>query len=294
MVNIAPPATALRPFIRCYAHVDARVLAAAAVQPVPARTTQVLEFTFGDPYTVQFADVARQEPAHPVVIVGAQTYRRVLLEMRGHVETFVVVFQPGGFFHLFAVPGDAFTNQHFDAAAVLGSPINALRTRLGEATTFADRVGIADRYLLSRQAARCAPTGVTSAAAELRRHDGCLRIAELANRTGLSVRQFERRFASQIGVSPKLFARVARFEGALQRKLRSPRMRWTDIAHELGYHDQPHMVRDFRRLSSSKPTNFAPEDGLFNMFLEPGEAGPEAQIRHPGSVAHGGPRQSCA
>jgi hypothetical protein len=114
MVNIAPPATALRPFIRCYAHVDARVLAAAAVQPVPARTTQVLEFTFGDPYTVQFA------------------------------------------------------------------------------------------------------------------------------------------------------------------------------------HDQPHMVRDFWRLSSSKPTNFAPEDGLFNMFLEPGEAGPEAQIRHPGSVAHGGPRQSCA
>jgi AraC-like DNA-binding protein len=284
MIRIGQPATALHALIRCYAHVEAHFPTASVVQPVPARTAQAIEFTFGDPYKVRFADSARYERAHPVAIIGAQTCRRVLLELRGHVETFVIVFRPGGFSQLFSVPSDALTNQHFDCAAVLGRCMDELRSRLGESTSFAQRVRVADRYLLSRQNARRSPSGVTTAAADLLRHDGCLRIADLADKTGLSIRQFERSFASQIGLTPKLFARVARFEGALQRKKRSPCMRWTDIAHEMGYHDQPHMVRDFWQLSGSTPTDVALEVDPFDMFLAPEEVAPELDSRSRRSV----------
>jgi AraC-like DNA-binding protein len=64
-------------------------------------------------------------------------------------------------------------------------------------------------------------------------------------------------------VSPKVYARIARFEAALKNKMQSPGMRWTDIAHELGYHDQMHMVHDFQQLSGSSPSDVAPRLDMF-------------------------------
>jgi transcriptional regulator GlxA family with amidase domain len=82
----------------------------------------------------------------------------------------------------------------------------------------------------------------------------------------LGIRQFERRFRSEIGIPPRLYARIVRFEAALRRKAATPAMRWTDIAHALGYHDQMHMVHDFNRLSGDSPTAMC---GQLDMFVHP-------------------------
>jgi AraC-like DNA-binding protein len=60
-------------------------------------------------------------------------------------------------------------------------------------------------------------------------------------------------------MSPKVYARVVRFEAALKRKKQAPGLRWTDVAHELGYHDQMHMVHDFALLAGATPSTVAPE-----------------------------------
>jgi transcriptional regulator GlxA family with amidase domain len=66
-------------------------------------------------------------------------------------------------------------------------------------------------------------------------------------------RQFERGFVNQVGMRPKLYSRIARFEAALDRKARSAAKSWTDVAHELGYHDQMHMVHDFQDFTGETP-----------------------------------------
>jgi AraC-like DNA-binding protein len=58
----------------------------------------------------------------------------------------------------------------------------------------------------------------------------------------------------QVGVSPNLFARIARFEAALDRMARSPQGSWTEVAHRFGYYDQMHMVHDFSRFTGETPT----------------------------------------
>jgi transcriptional regulator GlxA family with amidase domain len=75
----------------------------------------------------------------------------------------------------------------------------------------------------------------------------------LAGCAGLSVRQFERRFLDEIGIAPKLFARVTRYQSALDAKIASPDLSWLTIAHGFGYHDQMHMIRDSQRLSGETP-----------------------------------------
>ena len=60
-------------------------------------------------------------------------------------------------------------------------------------------------------------------------------------------------------MSPKLYARVVRFEAALKRKKQVPELRWTDVAHEVGYYDNMHMVHDFELLADATPSSLAPE-----------------------------------
>jgi AraC-like DNA-binding protein len=84
--------------------------------------------------------------------------------------------------------------------------------------------------------------------------NGTARISDIANQTSLSLRQFERRFTSEIGIGPKLFARVARFQMVLDAKVRCRNASWLTLAHEFGYHDQMHMIRDFYGLSGFSPS----------------------------------------
>jgi transcriptional regulator GlxA family with amidase domain len=69
------------------------------------------------------------------------------------------------------------------------------------------------------------------------------------------MRQFERRFIQQVGMRPKLFARIARFESALESRARSVTRSWTDVAHEFGYFDQMHLVHDFAEFTGQTPTD---------------------------------------
>ncbi len=70
----------------------------------------------------------------------------------------------------------------------------------------------------------------------------------------MSTRQFERRFTCGIGLSPKLYVRIARFESALESKVLSTAESWTGVANRLGYFDQIDMMKDFREFSGEIPT----------------------------------------
>ena len=85
------------------------------------------------------------------------------------------------------------------------------------------------------------------------RRNGAVRIKDLANQSSLSLRQYERRFVTEVGITPKLFARIARFQTALDTKRIEPQRSWMSVAHQLGYFDQMHMIRDFHCLSGKNP-----------------------------------------
>jgi AraC-like DNA-binding protein len=262
MVRVKKPAALLRHLVRYYVHVEDRFTAQPRVQPVPARTAVAIEFTLAEPFEVRCGG-SPPTVAHPVAVIGAQTYRRVHLSMQGGVETFVIVFQPGGLARLFSIPSDLLTDQDFDGHAVLGRSVAELRSRLGESASFEERVQVADAYLLQRPAAHSRPDSIGVLARGLLSQGGRFRVSRMADAAGLSVRQFERRFIAQMGIPPRLYARIARFEAALKIKMQSPCLRWTDIAHQLEYYDHMHMVHDFQQLSGSTPSEVAPQLDIF-------------------------------
>jgi AraC-like DNA-binding protein len=182
------------------------------------------------------------------------THRRGELHIRGTVDGFAILFQPSALSLLFALPAQEFTDQDFDAEQVFGAVIAHFHERLADCRTFEERISVANQFLLPRALGAPPRDGIAAAATDVLRKAGGARIPAMAERAGLGLRQFERRFVQQVGVRPKLFARVARFEAALDRMARSPHGSWTEVAHRFGYYDQMHMVHDFSRFTGEPPT----------------------------------------
>lgn len=224
------------------------------MHPVPARAAPLIEFELGDPVRVEYREKSGAEVGPRVAVVGPQTHRRAQLLLRGVIESFVILFQPTGLHRLFSIPMGDLTDNDYEAHSVLGAFISALEERLGNCNTFAGRVRITDEYLLSRTFDRCGSGAISTAANQIALSAGGVRIPALADCAGLSIRQFERRFFQEVGTSPKLFARIARFEAAVDFKARFPAKSWADVAYEFGYHDQMHMIHDFKSFAGETPT----------------------------------------
>ena len=187
-------------------------------------------------------------------MVGPQTYRRWEMQLRGALDTFAIMFQPNALHRLLSLPMHELTDLDFEAHSVLGGFIAKLGERLGNATSFPERVRLVEEALLPRALAVSGIDGVSAAANRIILAGGRASIPALATTAGLSTRQFERRFIQQVGMRPKLFARIARFEAALENKARSATKSWTAIAHEYGYYDQMHMVHDFAEFTGATPS----------------------------------------
>jgi AraC-like DNA-binding protein len=225
------------------------------VHPVHARAAPILDFKFGDSDAVLFIPSNGRPPllSPRVALIGMLTHRRGELHIRGTVDGFAIVFQPSALGLLFALPAQEFTDQDFDAEQVFGIIIKRFHERLADCRTFEERISVANQFLLKHVAAP-PRDGISAAATDILRGAGGARIPAMAGRANLGLRQFERRFVQLVGVSPKLFARIARFEAALDRMARSPQSSWTEVAHRFGYYDQMHMVHDFSRLTDETPT----------------------------------------
>lgn len=209
---------------------------------------------FGDAVNVLDIDQRLQRRAPAAVLVGPQTHRKFEQQLRGTLSQFVIMFEPAGLQRLYSAPAQELTDRAFDAHLVLGAFISRLRQVLGDARSFEERVRLVNETLF-QQARRCrAANTISQAAGWIVRAGGRVDIAALADSAGLSGRHFARRFIEQLGVRPKLFARVVRFQAALEAKALHAEKSWSEIALDFGYFDQMHMVHDFDQLAGGTPT----------------------------------------
>jgi AraC-like DNA-binding protein len=250
MSSLARPE--LRPYVRAYAQRVCEKSESAFVISVPAQVEQILNFELGVMPGIHHRDGLVSEV---VAVGGTQTSFSGYLDVRPGVESFAVFFQPAGWSTLLKTPIHVLTNRFMDATAVADSSLRELWNRLGEASLFESRVLIVEEYLLDRVPRVVPRSEITASADFIFKERGAVGIAALAGTHSLGLRQFERRFEREMGLSPKSFARIARFQFALDAKLVSPQRTWLNIAHSFGYHDQMHMIHDFEALGRATPTH---------------------------------------
>ncbi len=164
-----------------------------------------------------------------------------------------VHFKPGGAFPFLGMPADALVDGHVDLEDLWGARAGTLRERLSAAAKPVDQFRVLEEALLDRlRLCRRHPV-VQYALARLDRAE--IGVRDLVRSTQLSHRQFIELFRAEVGMAPKLFTRVRRFERAAAMARRSPRD-WAKLAATCGYFDQSHMIGDFVAFSGLTPVEY--------------------------------------
>jgi AraC-like DNA-binding protein len=174
-------------------------------------------------------------------------------------EAFIigVHFKPGGAFPFLGLPAGDLADTHVDLETLWGPSAGLLREHLCEATTSAERFQLLHEALLSRLRIGVEQHYAVSAALEIFGKSSVKpTVREAAKYIGLSQRRFIQVFKEEVGMTPKLFSRVQRFQQArtLMDNMRSSD--WINIAMEGGYFDQSHLINDFRFFSNLSPAEY--------------------------------------
>lgn len=189
------------------------------------------------------------------IVVGPQT-KRLKITMGYHHLVIKIGFQPGGLYRLLGIPmHELLRTEAFTATELLGNDIKDVNEQLSEADSFTKMIQIIECYLLDKIKKVKQQLPIDFVLPFLIQKGGLINIDHLAKMACLSGRQFERVFKDRLGLSPKFFSRLVRFGNAWVLKESSPTLTWLTIAHECGYYDQMHMIRDFKEFTGTNPSD---------------------------------------
>lgn len=224
------------------------------VFPMPPLQEQVLIFYPYDPVAVEHLSSEKTIQTEHNIIVGRRI-NRVNLHISHHHLIVQVGFQPGGLYRLLGIPMcELDADQAFDSSTILDKDIKYVTEALNETSSFEHMVAIVENYLISKLDRFRAGLPIDKVLPEFIKKGGLINIDDMAKQSCVSIRQFERLFQQRIGVAPKFYARLIRFTKAWIHKEHHPNQTWTGIAHQFGYFDQMHLIRDFKEFTGVTPS----------------------------------------
>jgi AraC-like DNA-binding protein len=189
-------------------------------------------------------------------IAGVQS-RFMVLDTSKPFSVIGAHFKPGGGFPFFGMPAGEFQDLNVPLEAVWGSDAHEVCEQLLEAKTHEAKYRILERALLERATGRLGRhRAVRYSLTEFRNAESFRSIAEITDELGLSARRFIEVFRNEVGLTPKLYCRIARFQKVIQSLHTFQEGDLADIALSCGYFDQAHFSHDFREFSGINPSTY--------------------------------------
>jgi AraC-like DNA-binding protein len=181
------------------------------------------------------------------------------IKITGELSLFSIVFQPYGASMFFNIPLSELLNQNVPLRFILKDVVNELEGRLFDSNSFDEKIRIVEHFLLQRlqkNEMRNHFHRITESVKLINQTRGNININFLASEACYSRKQFERTFLDLIGISPKQFLKVVRFQHAINEKSKDLITNLTTLAYQCGYYDQSHMINDFYKLSGMSPKQY--------------------------------------
>lgn len=172
----------------------------------------------------------------------------------------IVAFRKGGAWPFYPLPMSELTDTVLDADLVFGRGILELREQLLASPSAEAMFLITERFLLGRAAglleadtpARCVDFALSNL---IQRPDG-LSLRRLSDQVGYSQKHFINLFKGRVGVAPKQYMGIMRFQSAIRELEACTSVEWSQLARRTGFYDQAHLIQDFRRYSGLTPAEY--------------------------------------
>lgn len=251
--RIYKPHNCLSDFIKYYwlFELDSNPHAVHKDRVIPSGEPQMI-FHYHTPFT-EVSNRNRASIQPQSVICGQQTgYKDIIVS--ASLGMIAVVFQPYALRAFLPNPINEFTNESISLDYLFQAEIRELQDRIIEASTIHSRLLLIEKFLLNKLSVSNSFAVAREAVNLITSTKGQLTVSEIADRLYLSKRQFERIFLTNVGIPPKKFGSIIRFNTSIQSLEKANSL--TMQTYEAGYFDQSHWIRDFRQFTGLPPKEF--------------------------------------
>jgi AraC-like DNA-binding protein len=207
----------------------------------------IKRYTIGDDFIIQ-----------PRAMILGQTLEPFYIEPIGAVNTFAVRFYPYGFANFVSTPIKTLVNKETPLAELFEKgQAKKLEREINEAADTKERIAIIEMFLSDKfNDQNLIDTIVRTTIDALVLTKGNTPINTILKNDSAERRKLERKFAKQIGLSPKQLGKVIRLQAALKMMLNQQSESLTTVAYESQYYDQAHFIRDFKEFTGITPKEF--------------------------------------
>ncbi len=177
---------------------------------------------------------------------------------RGPSEIVAVRFRPGGALPFLKISANCLTDNSVNLTDLYGDRTNSLTDRIFNEPAMHRRIKVLELFLLKLKSSNSfLESSFSRTLFSIESTKEFSRIEQLCEYWGKSVRQIERSFLNQIGITPKMYLKVKRFQSlALNLKKCKGNLEWANLAANYGYYDQSHLIRDCKALTGLTPEKY--------------------------------------
>jgi AraC-like DNA-binding protein len=258
------PGHGLESFIECYWVIESENKIPFVKKIIPDGFPEII-FHYKDPYRINSKGHWETQPAS---LFAGQIRKHFFLENTGASGVFGIKFKPAAITHLLHISMQNFTDKVVGLSELNNSFLDKLEKKMLEATDSESRVQIAEKEMHTWIKNITAPNEVIDKA--IKQIIGCqgnIPITEMRKNLFVSERVLQRLFLKYIGLPPKIYARIIRFNFIFQ-LIESGETTWADLSYDSGYFDQSHFIRNFKSFTGEEPSGYSfTEENMANFFL---------------------------
>ena len=205
----------------------------------------------------------------PPNLLAGQVTSPVHLQYTGELETLCIKFYPCGIYRLFGIPGNELAGNALEFNLLLNSEASEIHEKLFESKKLEDKIKYVDEFLL-KKIKRNNPKvmGIEYAIRQMHMSRGNIPVKQLSDDAGIHIRKFQRDFHEVVGLSPKGFNKILRFNNSYTLITAGEIKSTQDIVYKCGYYDQSHFINDFKIFTGQTPTEYFKDNNRINkLFL---------------------------
>ena len=194
----------------------------------------------------------------PMAFVGGLTDCPIIIDGVGSIGMVAFNFYPEGLYHFVRDSMTQITNNTIDLRDIMGDKVRIIQERLAETSDNYAKIDLLQQFLIEHLKSKRITYNKALEIAQLKllASSGNVTIHELIDETGVSISSLERYFRNQIGISPKSYASILRFNNVFKQLKQYNSLKWQDIVYNCGYYDQAHLIREFSRYTGETPRSY--------------------------------------
>lgn len=252
-----PVSSAFQSYVGTYYYLRLPKPDSPLLRRVIAMATPSLDLllNIGDTFVIEtFGEAVKVDPG--AWLVGPRP-ATAFVRREGELHLLGARFKHGTVSSLLPYPVKELEQRIVPLASVWPETYQALSAAIAEKREPSELIKPLDQALTALLAQARKPDPMIRKAVKLiAQHDGDLEVSAMATELGVSRQTVKHKFDQHVGVSPKLYGKLRRFQVVLRRLANANKVDWTQLAQDSGYYDQAHLIREFNHFTGFSPQKF--------------------------------------